>query len=779
MSTVFYSGQQDYISQLNNLWDRVTQQVASTSTSSNSISTGNKTFVIEAGKQFAAGMQILVTNTADATKYMYGSIESYSGTSLVINSTAVGGSGTYASWNITMTGPIGLQGPSGATGAQGPAGTMSSFTGGLSTADYADFNTSASDTIQVGRLRWNDVDGTLDLGLKGGVVVLQLGQEQLIRVLNKTGSTIPNGTCVYISGAQGNRVTVAVSDYSSESSSSRTVGLTTESIANNQEGFCTISGLVRDFDTSAFTEGSTVYLGASGALTSTKPVAPLHMCIMGYVARSHATNGVIFVNIQNGFELDELHDVAISSPSIGQFLQYDGSKWINSTLRSDRAVYISSNNPMTAVLPYCMQPVTWFADGTAVISAGANYGLVLTILPTISTGYTDGNYTGLTITPTNIVGSGSGLVITSILVENGVITSIGFTQSSAINYKSGDVVSTGTGSWGADIKLKILLNTNASSYRSTHAHGLYISGSENTTKPVSSINNCTFINVGDISTIGVNNQGTVAIGRNTLSMSLGQNNTGVGTGSLIQVSGSANTAIGGNSLPKLLSGVANTAIGANAAYDLLSGSNNTILGSNTNIKSNASSTNTIIGSVSVITYGSGSIILGYNSVSNNSNALIVGNNIVGSSNAGYINIGGVITRNSDITGTSLVIENPVGRTVVNNFQSGAYYETVATASSSTTYGVSLTDGTIHDVLLTANVTYTFPDPTVNAGASFTLFQTQDSTGSRTVTWPSSVRWPESTAPTITTTANKTDEYIFTAVRGFWVGRQAGKNYTLA
>lgn len=50
----------------------------------------------------------------------------------------------------------------------------------------------------------------------------------------------------------------------------------------------------------------------------------------------------------------------------------------------------------------------------------------------------------------------------------------------------------------------------------------------------------------------------------------------------------------------------------------------------------------------------------------------------------------------------------------------------------------------------ANETFTFTDP-ANPGV-FTLSLTQDSVGSRTATWPASVKWPAGTAPTLTTTA---------------------------
>jgi hypothetical protein len=106
--------------------------------------------------------------------------------------------------------------------------------------------------------------------------------------------------------------------------------------------------------------------------------------------------------------------------------------------------------------------------------------------------------------------------------------------------------------------------------------------------------------------------------------------------------------------------------------------------------------------------------------------------------------------------------------------SGSYTEGVVTANTSTAYTVDLTNGTLQILTLTGNCTYTFP--TATAGKSFTLFQKQDATGSRTVTWPASVKWPASTAPTITSTASKGDKFVFTADGTYWWGSNAGQNY---
>jgi hypothetical protein len=103
-----------------------------------------------------------------------------------------------------------------------------------------------------------------------------------------------------------------------------------------------------------------------------------------------------------------------------------------------------------------------------------------------------------------------------------------------------------------------------------------------------------------------------------------------------------------------------------------------------------------------------------------------------------------------------------------------YTETTVTANTSTAYTINIANGTLQILTLTGNCTYTFP--TATAGKSFTLFQLQDATGSRTVTWPASVKWPGGTAPTITATASKGDKFVFTADGTYWWGSNAGQNY---
>ena len=104
-------------------------------------------------------------------------------------------------------------------------------------------------------------------------------------------------------------------------------------------------------------------------------------------------------------------------------------------------------------------------------------------------------------------------------------------------------------------------------------------------------------------------------------------------------------------------------------------------------------------------------------------------------------------------------------------------ETMVTANTGTAYTINLANGTLFDLTLTGNCTYTFPSAV--SGKQFTLLQKQDGTGSRTVTWPSNVRWASGTAPTITATAGRTDVISFVCDGTYWLGFVGGQNYNRA
>lgn len=206
----------------------------------------------------------------------------------------------------------------------------------LTNVPYVQFDTLAAVPSAVGQLAWNDTDGTLDLGLKGGNVTLQIGQEQVTHVYNNTANDFTDLQVLRITGSQGQRLTGALAQANSELTSSTTYAVVTETILKNQVGFATTSGLVRNVNTSAFAEGAALYLSATvaGGITTTRPIAPNHSVMIGWCVRSHAVQGSIYVHAQNGFELDELHNVKIVSPADGQALVYDAATatWQNKTV---------------------------------------------------------------------------------------------------------------------------------------------------------------------------------------------------------------------------------------------------------------------------------------------------------------------------------------------------------------------------------------------------------------------------------------------------------------
>jgi hypothetical protein len=114
------------------------------------------------------------------------------------------------------------------------------------------------------------------------------------------------------------------------------------------------------------------------------------------------------------------------------------------------------------------------------------------------------------------------------------------------------------------------------------------------------------------------------------------------------------------------------------------------------------------------------------------------------------------------------------KTIANATFTDGYTEETVTANSGTAYTISLANGTVQFITLTGNCTFTFPTPT--AGRSFSLFLKQDGTGSRLATWPGTVLWPYSITPTLTTTINKTDRFVFTADGTNWFGAIAGQSY---
>lgn len=152
---------------------------------------------------------------------------------------------------------------------------------------------------------------------------------------NSTGSTIAKTKVVYISGATGQRPNITLADASLEISSSKTMGITRASISNNSDGYIVTHGTIHDVNTSTFADGDALYLSeTAGEITNVIPSEPAHVVFVGYVARAHPTQGRIVLHIQNGYELNELHGVKITSETDKDTIYYNNSTglWENATI---------------------------------------------------------------------------------------------------------------------------------------------------------------------------------------------------------------------------------------------------------------------------------------------------------------------------------------------------------------------------------------------------------------------------------------------------------------
>jgi hypothetical protein len=152
---------------------------------------------------------------------------------------------------------------------------------------------------------------------------------------NSTGVTIGKTKVVYISGATGQKPNITLADASLEISSSKTIGITRTSIANNADGYVITHGTIHDINSSAFADGDALWLSeTAGEITNVVPSEPAHAVFIGFVAHAHPTAGRIILHIQNGYELNELHGVSVSSEVNNDVLQFESSTglWKNKQL---------------------------------------------------------------------------------------------------------------------------------------------------------------------------------------------------------------------------------------------------------------------------------------------------------------------------------------------------------------------------------------------------------------------------------------------------------------
>ena len=214
-------------------------------------------------------------------------------------------------------------------------------------ADYFDVDTAATTAAAVGRIRWDAAKGTAVLGEVGGNLEVAVGQTLDAFVTNAESVTITKGQAVYLFSATGNRASVKLAFNTSDATSAKTFGVAAENITAGGTGLVRCVGVLDGLNLGSYTAGDTLYLGATaGSLTATKPAAPNHLVYVGLVERANNGNGQLYVRVQNGYELDEIHDVQINSGTLanGQTILYDAatSLWKNANLTAGTGISVTN-----------------------------------------------------------------------------------------------------------------------------------------------------------------------------------------------------------------------------------------------------------------------------------------------------------------------------------------------------------------------------------------------------------------------------------------------------
>lgn len=153
----------------------------------------------------------------------------------------------------------------------------------------------------------------------------------------KAGQDITKGQAVYVSSSDGTNIIVSKASNATEATSSKVIGLLAQTLSTNAKGYVITEGLLSGLNTASATTGDPVWLGVDGNLIYglvNKPYAPAHLVYIGVVVRANSSNGEIFIQPQNGFEMDELHNVSARNPLNNDILAYSTSTslWEKNTI---------------------------------------------------------------------------------------------------------------------------------------------------------------------------------------------------------------------------------------------------------------------------------------------------------------------------------------------------------------------------------------------------------------------------------------------------------------
>jgi len=277
--------------------------------------------------------------------------------------------------NLSVTGDVSLSSFTATT----------SYLESIETVDYIQFNTDyTGNTILEGRIYWDEDNGTLSLGMHGGNVHQQIGQELFYYIKNQSGATIENGKVVKAAGTLGASGRILGEYMIGDGSvpAKFTLGVATEDIPNGEDGYVTEFGLVRGIDTTGgpygetWNDGDILWVSPTfnGGLTNIHPVAPNLHVEMAIVINS-AVNGSIFVRPHR---YPNFHDLQEAGWSGGTENDLDVIQWNGTT-----GLFELTNTPLfNSLSAVTISADTYYGDGsnlTGIIGTDNFYATAATL----------------------------------------------------------------------------------------------------------------------------------------------------------------------------------------------------------------------------------------------------------------------------------------------------------------------------------------------------------------------------------------------------------------
>jgi hypothetical protein len=277
------------------------------------------------------------------------------------------------------TGPIGPQGPQGIQGETGPQGPIG-LTGPQGPEGDSAYEVAVANGFVGTEAEWlaslvgpEGPAGDLGTAVLDDLSDVTITDVKKFDILNYDGSqwvnseasvttfvhndeatTLNIGEVVFLYGQQGDRASVRRALATGDSTSATTLGVVASSILAASDGPVVTQGYAYGLDLSSFVAGQIVYLSPTvpGGLTAVKPHAPSHLVYIGVVVRANAGDGILYVRAQNGYELDEIHDVAVLSAVDNDIIVYESATnlWKNKQPWSTKQVvsYVGNWHTLTS-----------------------------------------------------------------------------------------------------------------------------------------------------------------------------------------------------------------------------------------------------------------------------------------------------------------------------------------------------------------------------------------------------------------------------------------------